>query len=76
MSRLGELQSAHNARQTDYEIDFETGTTVTITFDGRFENGSGAVHVVVRYSNDQARIVALDLKKIRLVRKRQRRVSV
>ncbi len=76
MSRLGQLRSARNVRQTGYEIDFETGTTVTIAFDGNFEYGSGAVIVAVRYANDQARIVELDLKKIRLVRKRQRRVAV
>lgn len=76
MSRLGQLKSARNARQTGYEIDFETGTTVTITFDGRFDYGSGAVTVVLRFTDDDARIVELDLKKIRIVRKRQRRVAV
>ena len=76
MSRLGQLHSARDAQQTGYAIDFETGTTVTITFDGRFDHGSGEVTVVLRFSNNEARIVELDLKKIRIVRKRQRRVAV
>lgn len=76
MSRLGKLRSAHNTIQTGYKIDLETGTDVTVTFDGKFDFGSGAVTVVLRYIDDEARIVELDLKKIRLVRKRQRRVAV
>lgn len=76
MSRLGQLKSARNARQIAYEIDFETGTTVTITFDGHFDHGSGKVTVTLRFADDDARIVELDLKNIRIVRKRQRRVAV
>lgn len=76
MSRLGMLNDTHNVSQTGYKIDFETGTTVTVTFDGHFDHGIAAVTVVLRYIDDKARIVELDMKKIRLVRKRQRRVAV
>lgn len=76
MSRLGQLKGATHVSQTGYEIDFETGTTVTIAFHGEFQHGSGAVTVVMRFIDEQPRIVELDLKKILLVRKRQRRVAV
>ena len=76
MSRLGSLREVRNVRQTGYNIDFVTGTTVTVTFDGQFEFGKGAVTVTLRYMNDKPKIVELDLKQIRLRVVKQRRVAV
>lgn len=76
MSRLGELRATTDVRQTGYKIDLKTGTTATVSFDGRFDHGVSHVIVVLRISGDRARIVELDLKNIRLYPKPQRRAAV
>lgn len=76
MSRLGALQSINDPRQTAYNIDLDVGTTVTVQFKGQFEHGTADVTVFLRYVNDDAKIVELDMKKIRLRIQRQRRAAV
>lgn len=76
MSRLGRLRSTSNARQTGYAIDFDSGTKATVTFDGQFDHGSARVTVILRFDQDRARLVELDMKQIRLRVKRQRRAAV
>lgn len=76
MSRLGRLQYASNVRQTGYRIDLVTGTTVTVSFDGRFQNGTSEVTLVFRYVGAAAKVVELDLQRIRVRRVHQRTAAV
>lgn len=76
MSRLGRLTKAGAMRQTGYSIDFDTATSVTLNFSGRFENGTSDVTVVLLLVDGLAKIHDLNLKNIRLWPRHQRSAAV
>lgn len=68
MSRLGKLVDVKGVEQTGYEMTYGGPTTATVRFTGKFEFGTSDVELTLQVDGENARIIELDLKKIRLDR--------